>query len=68
MTYRTLSDAVAIRDSSNRTLKFPRTAREAGIRGALTDVSPPEPLWKTPLVVLAVGMVVAAALFGMVVA
>ena len=39
MTYRTLSDAVAIRDTSNRTLKFPRTMRSAGILGPLAPVA-----------------------------
>lgn len=38
MTHRTLSDAVAIRDRSNWTRKFPRTMKQAGILGPLAPV------------------------------
>ena len=38
MTYRTLSDAVAIKDRSNWTRRFPRTMKQAGILGPLAPV------------------------------
>jgi len=40
MTYRTLGEASMIRDNSNNTLRFPRTARDAGITGKPVDDEP----------------------------
>jgi hypothetical protein len=40
MTYRTLNEARTIRNDSNSTLRFPRTARDAGITGKPVDDEP----------------------------
>jgi len=40
MTYRTLNEASMIRNDSNSTLRFPRTAKEAGIQGKPVDDEP----------------------------
>lgn len=61
-TFRTLSDAVAIKDSSNRTLRFPRDMRSAGILGPLAE-SDTVGGWITKVAIAAVaGLAVFAAL------